>query len=115
MTRFITLFALILALSPGRATLGAESKIAGRWEWKGKVGWQRLVLDLQEDRGKITGTILMGPGPGNGSKREDLWEYFFNPVEFEVSKGNIKEDNFFFEQEVLTHVQSNATATPWYQ
>jgi hypothetical protein len=107
----ITVLGLFVAM---RDSYGAQqSGVAGRWEWQGEAGWQRLALDLRENRGKLTGSIVMGPGPGSSAERENFWEYFFNPAEFEITRGSVQGNVISFEQPVLTHLEYSAASTVW--
>lgn len=92
-----------------------QGGVTGRWEWKGEAGWQHLVLDLRENRGKVTGRILMGPGPGESSRREDFWEYFFDPVGFEISNGVLRNDVLSFEQPAVTTLEGTEIRKGWNQ
>ncbi len=80
---------------------------------RAKPAGKGLVLDLHENRGKLTGKIVMGPGPALSTKREDYWEYFFNPAEFEIGDGVVHGNAISFEQPVFTTLEYSAASTVW--
>ncbi len=111
MNKFLLILVLILVLTAAsivslRAQTIAPGRFDGVWEWRGEIGWQRLALNLKEDRGKLTGTVKMGPGPAYGSTDSaDFWEFFFYPLTTAISNGTVRGDTIVFEQILRTERQ----------
>jgi hypothetical protein len=89
---------LIAALSLAQAR--PEEAATGRWQWRGTSGWQRIEMSLKAEGTKLTGTIRMGPGAEEPKSNEELWEYFFDPVDFKISDGTVTGNRISFEQDV---------------
>ena len=94
------LISLLLIVS---STSQAQTGISGRWAWKGEAGWQRLVFDFNAQGNRLTGRISMGPSSNPASdikSSADFWEFFFDPVVFQISNGKINGNTITFEQQI---------------
>jgi hypothetical protein len=75
----------------------SDASVAGRWEWHGTGGWQRLLLDIERDGTKVSGTVSMGPAETDAALRSEFWQYFFEPAVFEIEEGRIEGNEIEFE------------------
>jgi hypothetical protein len=92
------LWILIAAMSLAQSR--SDEAVTGRWQWRGTYGWQRIEMNLKGEGTRLTGTIRMGPGAEEPKSTEDLWEYFFDPVDFKISDGTVAGNRISFEQDV---------------
>lgn len=94
---------IVIFLLGWRAACGVGQEVdsvSGRWEWHGKWGWQRLVVDLGSEGGRGYGTIVMGPGTTRATSEQQFWEYFFEPARFKISKLDVEGQTVRFEHTV---------------
>jgi hypothetical protein len=95
--------AALAILAPVRfAAQDSTPRIAGRWQWEGPAGWQRITLDLEVDgTGKrLSGRIRLGPGSVEPVAPDRYWEYFFEPLVSGISEGRVDGARISFEQEI---------------
>ena len=91
----IRAFFLVAVL--GLAQSQRPANVTGTWEWQGAAGWQRIILTLRSDGSGLTGVLRMGPGSHEPATPADLWEYFFDPVDFRISNGTVSGNVIRFE------------------
>jgi hypothetical protein len=89
--------ALLVLAVLGLAQSQPPANVTGTWEWEGTAGWQRITLTLKPEGSSLTGVIRMGPGSREPTTPADLWEYFFDPVDFKISSGTISGNSISFE------------------
>ncbi len=98
--RVHTLILVLLLSAQSRAPVSTNRSIDGTWLWKAPGGWQRITLDLKTNAGKLSGTLVMGPGRDRGSGKNSAWEYFFEPAVFPILRGSVAGNTIAFEQDL---------------